>query len=120
MFSIVSLDLHTQHGTPSGVFAFLASGSSEIVSLLACLLVVKLLRAAARGCPKAFAHTVGSGDFMQVVLKSMASPVVADDLMGLVKELRRAVFDTETDHLAQVSQSNISNFSLSPLFPLAL
>ena len=92
----------------------------EIVSLLVCLLVVKLLRAAARGCPKAFAHTVGSGDFMAVVLKSMASPVVADDLMGLVMELRRAVFDTETDQLAQVSQSNISNFSLSPLFPLAL
>ena len=65
--------------------------------------VVRLLRASVQGCPKAFAHAIGSGEFMAVILKSLSSPIVADELMAVVRDLRKAVFDVETEQVSQVS-----------------
>ena len=54
-------------------------------------------------CPKAFAHPIGSGEFMAVILKSLSSPIVAEELTEVVRDLRKAVFDVETEQVSQVS-----------------
>ena len=73
--------------------------------------LVRLLLASVKGCPKAFAPVIGKGDFLPVILKSLASPLVADTLMEIIKELRLAVFDSDSETLAQTISAMLIQIS---------